>query len=326
MSQAEEPTLHAMAGPLVDQVMTNPILDIAARVWEPERYRAFRVCYRSMRRIDDLVDHRKATGEPLRAAEVTIYRRMLHDWVGVLQRRERAGGFQDELLDTMERFLIPVWPWERLCRAMEYDLTHAGFESFLTFRRYAEGAAVAPAAVFMHLCGIRSENGRYLPPAYDIRWAAQPLAIFSYLVHIMRDFRKDQLSSLNYFPTRLLALEGLTPETIRRMAGTPTDGPCPPALRNLFRRYKRLAGYYGRMARVRLERIEHLLARPYRLSLELIYQLYNQILERVEPDEAAFSPDRVDPPAEVVRARIQETLDRFGGPKDFLPAGKKTGR
>jgi hypothetical protein len=43
-----------------DKILTNPILDIAARFWEKDRYEAFKVCYRSMRVIDDLVDNRKA--------------------------------------------------------------------------------------------------------------------------------------------------------------------------------------------------------------------------------------------------------------------------
>ena len=42
-----------------NQILTNPILDIGARFWEDERYNAFRICYRSMRLLDDLVDNRK---------------------------------------------------------------------------------------------------------------------------------------------------------------------------------------------------------------------------------------------------------------------------
>ncbi len=38
------------------KVLKNPILDIAARLWEDDRYEAFKTCYRSMRAIDDLVD------------------------------------------------------------------------------------------------------------------------------------------------------------------------------------------------------------------------------------------------------------------------------
>lgn len=50
------------------QILTNPILDIAARFWEDERYEAFKICYRSMRFIDDMVDDRKIVS--LRISEV----------------------------------------------------------------------------------------------------------------------------------------------------------------------------------------------------------------------------------------------------------------
>ncbi|MCW4040280.1 MAG: hypothetical protein NWE83_05970, partial [Candidatus Bathyarchaeota archaeon] len=44
------------------RVLKNPILDIAARIWDDERYEAFKTCYRSMRAIDDLVDGAKSQG------------------------------------------------------------------------------------------------------------------------------------------------------------------------------------------------------------------------------------------------------------------------
>lgn len=42
------------------QILTNPILDIAAHVSEEERYKTFKICYRTMRILDDLVDDRKS--------------------------------------------------------------------------------------------------------------------------------------------------------------------------------------------------------------------------------------------------------------------------
>ena len=37
---------------------------------------------------------------------------------------------------------------------MVYDLNNDGFETFEDFLNYAEGAAVCPGAIFMHLCGV----------------------------------------------------------------------------------------------------------------------------------------------------------------------------
>ena len=41
-------------------LLTNPILDIAARFWDDERYNASKIVYRSFRIIDDLVDNQKS--------------------------------------------------------------------------------------------------------------------------------------------------------------------------------------------------------------------------------------------------------------------------
>ena len=51
------------------EILTNPILDIAARFWDDDRYAAFKICYRSMRLIDDLVDERKESGGPITQQE-----------------------------------------------------------------------------------------------------------------------------------------------------------------------------------------------------------------------------------------------------------------
>ena len=200
------------------QILTNPILDIAARFWEEDRYQAFRILYRSMRRIDDLVDHRKATGQPITSKESHQFKAMISDWLDSVRRREISDRDQAQFVKTLDRFRIPFWPWERFGRAMAYDLDHNGYPSFLGFLRYTEGAAIAPASIFMHMCGLTAENGRYRLPDYDIRKAARPLAIFAYLVHILRDFQKDQQVGLNYFAADLMRERDLANDDLQMIA------------------------------------------------------------------------------------------------------------
>lgn len=59
-------------------------------------------------------------------------------------------------------------------------------------------------AIFDHHCGIKSVNSGYEVPVFDIKEAATPCAVFSYIVHIIRDFQKDQHNNLNYFADELL--------------------------------------------------------------------------------------------------------------------------
>lgn len=275
----------------------RPILELAARLWARDRYDAFTVCYRAMRTVDDLVDDRRARGTPLSAGE----RRSIR---GEIAHRmlERPSA---ELREVRDRFAIPSWAWERWTRSMLYDLDHDGFRSFLDYRRYAEGAAVAPGAIFMHLCGVRPVEGRYLPPLFDARRAASPLAIFCYLVHIVRDFESDQRANLHYFPDLVLARHNLTRGDLRRIA----EGGTPPAsFRRLLSEYCRMAGRYARSGRERLDEAAPRLEEPYRLSLEVVYGLYRQIYEKAEACRDTLSSEKVVPTGEEMRERIAGIL------------------
>ncbi len=290
------------------QILTNPILDIAARIWDDDRYEAFRICYRSMRRIDDLVDHRKAGAGTIAPAEAHVMESMIADWLASMHKGVGEGDYQKEFLKTCAHFVLPLWPWERLCRAMVYDLYHDGFASFNQFLRYVEGAAVAPAAVFMHLCGITRNGDGYASPRFDIRRVSRPLALFSYLVHIMRDFEKDQNSALNYFPDDLLARHGLTVADLRSIAASQTPTP---QFRSLMSHYKGIAERYRREARAVMDATLPLLEPRYQLSWELIYNLYLQIYERIDPEHGTFTAPALNPSPYEVQARIQQTIDQF---------------
>lgn len=289
-------------------ILTNPILDIAARFWDHDRYEAFKICYRSMRRIDDLVDRRKACGTPILEAEAEQLRRMLFDWLEAMRGKDISDPFRRELVDVLEKFKLPFWPWERLYASMVYDLGHDGYRSLLTFLRYAEGVAIAPASVFMHLCGVSRRGGRYHRPDFDIRLAARPLALFSYLVHILRDFQKDQLNNLSCFADNLLSQHALTRDDLRKIA---EGGPISPLFRDLVATYVFLAEYYRKRARRMMDDIIPLLGPKYQLSLEIIYHLYLQIFEKIDPLHGRFTGPELNPSPEEVRSRIQQTIDGF---------------
>ena len=290
------------------QILTNPILDIAARFWEEDRYQAFRICYRSMRRIDDLIDDRKEKDRAITPEESQQIKGMISDWLDSVRRREPPDRYQKQFIETLERFRIPFWPWERFGKSMAYDLDHSGFSSFLVFLRYAEGAAISPASIFMHLCGVTFDNGLCRPPDYDIRKAARPLAIFSYLVHIIRDFQKDQQAGLNYFAADMTRERGLTNDDLRTIAeGKTVSEP----IRDLIAAYVRFARYYQKKAKTVLKSILPQLEDRYQLSLMIIYNLYLQILERVDIKSGNFITEEVNPPAEEIQKRIEQTIAIF---------------
>jgi len=294
--------------PDFQQILTNPILDIAARFWDSNRYEAFKVCYRSMRIVDDLVDERKATGKDFSESEKKQITATLAGWYEAYQAGKPRDEFQRHLIETTQRFRIPKWPWHRLLKAMLYDLDHNGFRNFGVFLRYAEGAAIAPASVFMHLCGVSEQDGSFVPPGFDIRKAARPLALFSYLVHIVRDFQKDHLQGLNYFSSEILAEFGLNLKYVAEIAA---GADIPDEFRKLIGRYRNLAEYYRRRARSAIDTVRPELAPAYQLSLEIIYSLYLQIFERIDHSNGRFTAEELNPAPPEVQERIQRTVKSF---------------
>ncbi|HHI02285.1 MAG TPA: hypothetical protein ENL22_02040 [candidate division Zixibacteria bacterium] len=291
-----------------DDILTNPILDIAARFWDNDRYDAFRICYRSMRLIDDLVDDRKSSGEKMSATELKQIKQIMREWMEAMRRRDNSDPFRRELIETLDRFKIPFWPWERLYKAMLYDLEIDGFSSLISFLRYSEGAAISPASIFMHLCGIEKTGNSYAMLKYDIRLAARPLALFSYFVHIIRDFQKDQLANLNYFANNLMARHNLTGDNLRSIA---EGKPIPSSFRKLMKDYVSIIDYYRLKARKVIDSIIPLLQPKYQLSLEIIYNLYSQVFERINVESGSFTETELNPSPGEVKNRIQQIIDNF---------------
>jgi phytoene/squalene synthetase len=291
-----------------EDILTNPILDIAARFWDEDRYGAFKICYRSMRVIDDMVDKYKELSREIIPEERDALVGEMHRFLRCIEQGHGDDLFQQQLIDTIQRFKIPIWPWKRLVDAMIYDLEHSSHSSFSTFLRYAEGAAVAPASIFIHLCGLKLKDGEYIAPRFDIRKTARPLAVFSYLVHTIRDFRKDQLSNLNNFADDLVRKHGLHPSDLKRAAERGIIGK---SIRRLMKSYVHFTEYYRRKARRTVDSVMPALEEPYQLSLEIVYSLYSQVYERISPESGNFTSEELSPNPAEIRRRIEQTVAAF---------------
>lgn len=291
------------------QVLSNPILDIGARLWEEDRYEAFKITYISMRVMDDLVDEPKASEVGMSDAEKREMAEMINSWVGALKSRRPIDPTQKLLLETVESFQIPLWPWQKLAESMIYDLYNDGFKDFPAFLRYSEGAAVAPGSIFMHLCGVVKENGIYRAPNFNIQEAARPLALFSYLVHVIRDFQKDQNNNLNYLAESKMAENGLTRNILKKIA---SGGEIPAGFRSLVKDYYQSTDYYRGEARSIIDDMKTILEPRYWCSLEMIYSLYLQIFERIDVGNGQFTTDEMIPTPAEVEDRINLTMASFG--------------
>ena len=291
-----------------DRIIDHPDILIAARFWEEERYQAAKTCYKFMRAIDDFIDNHKT-----RFATIAEHRReefasKVNDWLYSVKKKHHHHPLNGELVECVRQFHIPIWPMEDFARAMIYDIHHDGFPTVDAFMDYSQGATVAPSSIFVHLAGLRRSNGSWSEPQFEVRESATPCAIFSYLVHIMRDFQKDQINNLSYFADDRICANGLTRKDLKAMAeGSPITG----QFRNLIREYKELAEGYILKTLAVIDRISPLVEPRYQLSLRIIFNLYLMVYERIDPDRGTFTSEELNPTAAEIRGRVYQTIRDF---------------
>jgi phytoene/squalene synthetase len=288
-----------------EKIIDHPNILIAANFWDGERYSAARTCYRFMRSLDDLIDDHKAANKGIARADREHFVTRVREWTEMLHNGSGNTLYGTELAKVIKRFRIPLWALETFAGSMLYDVTHDGFTTLDDFMRYSAGASVAPASIFVHLAGLQEKDGQYLDPPFDVRRTAEPCAMFSYFVHIIRDFRKDQLNNLSYFADDVMSRHGLTRRDMYEMAqGKPlSDG-----FRAMMREYYEIADRYRLSTLKTMEEVCPLLEPRYRLSIEVIYNLYTMVFERIEPDNGTFSTEELNPTPAETKERVRQVL------------------
>ncbi|MBF0434224.1 MAG: squalene/phytoene synthase family protein [Magnetococcales bacterium] len=180
----------------------SPLFQVS-RLFPQAKRRLFLAAYAAMRLVDDLVDeHDQDTGsqDPNMAA-------LLHSRVERWQAQAcdaANGAFQSSadayeplvftaLDHTVGRSNLGEWPWRALADAMRADIEKRPLKTWDDFLAYSEGATVAPAAVFAYILACRFRDGRYTTPeSIDFyREKVRDMAIFCYLIHILRDLAHD---------------------------------------------------------------------------------------------------------------------------------------
>lgn len=290
-----------------DKIIDHPNILIAANFWDNERYCAARTCYRFMRALDDLIDNHKAAHKGISENDRDSFREDISQWMGMLKEGLRSSPFNNELGYTVEKFSIPLWSLEAFAESMLYDVTHDGFATLADFVEYSGGASVAPASIFVHLAGLQEKDGIYTDPPFDVRRTASPCAMFSYFVHIIRDFRKDQLNNLSYFADDIMKRNGLTRAAMSDMAH---GAPLTPGFRNMMREYYLIADRYRIDTLRMMDEICPKMEPRYRLSLEIIFELYMMVFERIDPEHGTFSQEELNPTPAETRERVRGVILR----------------
>ena len=199
---------------------TNANFLHAARLLPGFRQDYFFATYAAMRVIDDRVDEDFLTlTTEHRDAGRDEARRAIVDWLDQSTVFGAAAGPLHPdgvaaLADTAGRSDLGTWPWHALAGALLSDVEEREMRSWADFLDYCAGATVAPAAIFIYLLAARYDPaGGY---RYDLPRAARDyakdLAVYCYIVHILRDLGKDagQSPRLITIPTEILVTAGLT--------------------------------------------------------------------------------------------------------------------
>lgn len=291
-----------------EKIIDHPNILIAANFWEPGRYAAARTCYAYMRHMDDLIDNYKAKNTTIPAGDKAEFIADVNSWLNAFLSGDVQSPWHAGLKETIRKFSIPSWPWEAFAKSMIYDINNDGFPTLESFLEYAMGASVAPASIFVHLSGLIQNDGIYRNPGFDVKEAATPCAIFSYLVHIVRDFQKDQLNNLNYFADDLILKNGLTRDIVRNIA---YGGPIPAGFRELIREYYSLADEYRQETVEVIRKITPLIEPRYRLSLEIIFELYVMVFEKIDFKNGNFTSGELNPTTEETKNRVHDIIMNF---------------
>jgi phytoene synthase len=290
------------------KIKDHPNILIAANFWEADRFCAAKICYKFMRAIDDLIDNHKAKNKYIDVSERKEFVADVDDWLKMIIISKECNPLQKELIETIEKFRIPYWPMEAFAKSMIYDINNDGFPTLDSFLEYSNGASVAPASIFVHLNGLQKTDGKFEVPPFDVKWAATPCAVFSYLVHIIRDFQKDQLNNLSYFADDLIFKNHLTRQDLHEFAeGRPVNK----EFRNLIMHYYNLAEEYRLKTYEIIKEIKPLLEPRYQLSLEIIFNLYLMIFERIDIQKGTFTTEELNPTPEETKERVFNTIMKF---------------
>lgn len=195
----------------------------ASRLFLREKRDLFLASYAAMRLVDDLVDEGFLASQDQSPQRIARVKEQIEQWrcqaeAAAMGSFSRSKDSFDPLVfealnETVGRSNLGKWPWNALASAMVADVEGRSLETWSDFLEYAEGATVAPATVFLHILACEPNQGRYesLESPLFYREKVREMAIFCYLVHIVRDLAKDASSSgqLVTIPNQVLAQTGL---------------------------------------------------------------------------------------------------------------------
>ena len=204
----------------------NANFSYAATLLPVRKREFFYASYAAMRIIDDIVDDEfMVLSQNERRAIRGKYRNILKSWLKqVCHLDDKTKGPLDirvitALQNTVGKSDMGTTHWQELAGALKMDILESSMRTWNEFINYCEGATVSPASIYIYISA-----SSYNPSegyTYNLkkrpRYYAKNLAIYCYIVHILRDLAKDAEGStrLITIPDEVLKEANLTRKTIK---------------------------------------------------------------------------------------------------------------
>ena len=216
--------------------------------------------YGFARYADEIVDDFASTLSDSEKAE------SLQNWGSSVLADIKAGRSHDHigaaLVDTVNRFNIPISYFEAFLKSMQMDLTITQYQSYEDLMEYVYGSAAVIGLQMLPILGTLSDE------AYV---AAEKLGVAFQLANFIRDVGEDLDRGRIYLPLQELAKHGVTRQMLEERTLTPE---IKSALKEQIARVRRLQAE----AAIGIK----LLAPESRACIEAASELYCGIVDEVE--------------------------------------------
>ena len=176
------------------------------RFLEPERRRSIYAVYAFSRRVDDAVDAVEEEGIP-----EPVARRDLARLESFLREPLPDDWLVPALRNTIERFHIPLHPFEELIAGMAMDLEKNRYATWEDLYQYCWRAASTVGLICVEIFGYEGQASEATRDAARARVAppAEALGIAMQLTNILRDVTEDLARGRIYLPQEDLSRFGV---------------------------------------------------------------------------------------------------------------------
>jgi phytoene/squalene synthetase len=264
------------------------------------RHNFFVSIYAAMRTVDDFVDENFLAKNAIdRSVAREGARSYIRGWLA--QMNGDTGNVLDEFFveaigHTVHRSDINLDYFAHFAQSMTDDVDEREFCKWSDFINYCTGATISPTSIFVYMLSCRITRNSQISYHYDLPqdpdYYAADMAIFCYIVHILRDLALDALQSkrLITIPTDILSAASLTLEKLRMCVREKEYDKLLPLANILLEK----ANFYLERGRLRTTELYKFLGNDEKLALERLYKVYEVLKESFESDYSNYLSNSVE--------------------------------